>query len=65
MPLHVTANENLGMNTLVHGSLGEQRVTAKLRGWAQYRRGDTVGVQFTKMHFFDQTTTNAIRKEAK
>ena len=65
MPLQVTANENLGMNTLVHGSLGGQRVTAKLRGWAEYGSGDTVSVRFTRMHFFDQTTTNAIRKEAK
>ena len=66
-PLRVTANENLGMNTLVHGYLGgggENRVTAKLRGWANHKAGDTVNVRFTKMHFFDKETTRAIRKEA-
>ncbi len=64
--IHVATNENLGMNTLVHGDMGEgNRITAKLRGWANYRRGDNVNVHFTKMHFFDRETENAIRKEAK
>ena len=64
--IHVATNENLGMNTLVHGDMGEgNRITAKLRGWANYRRGDNVKVHFTKMHFFDRETENAIRKEAK
>ena len=60
--LSVSTNENLGMNTLVHGSLGAVRVTAKLRGWADYRSGDRVPVCFNKMHFFDKETTAAIRE---
>lgn len=64
--LKVTTNENLGMNTLVQGYMGEgNRVTAKLRGWTNYKNGDEVSVQFGKMHFFDKETTNAIRKGAK
>ena len=64
--IRVSTNENLGMNTLVHGSLGGgSHVTAKLRGWSQNKAGDLVPVHFKKMHFFDPETTNAIRKEAK
>ena len=60
----VFSNENLGMNTLVHGHMGEGlRVTAKLRGWAEYRPGDEVCVSFGRKHFFDKVTTNAIRGE--
>ena len=66
MAIRVSTNENLGMNTLVHGSLGGgSHVTAKLRGWSQNKTGDLVPVHFKKMHFFDPETTNAIRKEAK
>ena len=64
--LKVTTNENLGMNTLVQGYMGEgNRLTAKLRGWTNYKNGDEVSVQFGKMHFFDKETTNAIRKGGK
>lgn len=67
VPLAVFSNENLGMNTLVHGHLGgsksaEDKITAKLRGWCMYQPGDTVKVSFTRKHFFDKKTTNAIRK---
>lgn len=63
LPVRVFSNENLGMNTLVHGNIGEKgRITAKLRGWSNYRDGDTVMVKFGKKHFFDKETTNAIRK---
>ena len=66
MTINVSTNENLGMNTLVHGTIGEgNHITAKLRGWASYKHGDQVSVHFTKMHFFDPDTTNAIRKEGK
>ena len=66
MSINVSTNENLGMNTLVHGTIGEgNHITAKLRGWASYKHGDQVGVHFTKMHFFDPDTTKAIRKEGK
>ena len=62
----VFANENLGMSTLVHGRLMQKdgtecAITCKLRGWCDYKAGDTVKVQFVKRHFFDRETTNAIR----
>ena len=61
----VFSNENLGMNTLVHGRLNDGRnqlpITCKLRGWCDYKAGDHVLVQFEKRHFFDKETTNAIR----
>ncbi len=64
--VQVYSNENLGMNTLVHGRLGEAHsvdsaITCKLRGWCDYKAGDVVKVQFVKRHFFDKNTTNAIR----
>ena len=63
LKVNVFSNENLGMNTLVHGYLGgnAQAITCKLRGWCDYKRGDEVNVQFVKRHFFDKETTNAIR----
>ncbi len=64
--MDVSSNENLGMNTLVHGYLGNHlRVTAKLRGWRSYRSGDGAVISFRRMHFFDKETTNAIREEVK
>ena len=62
----VFSNENLGMNTLVHGRLGGDTaagaaITCKLRGWCDYKAGDHVQVRFEKRHFFDKETTNAIR----
>ena len=68
IPVDVTNNENLGMNTLVHGYVGGNRavrISAKLRGWANHKAGDAVMMHFKRMHFFDKTTTNAIRKEDK
>ncbi len=63
--LDVSANENLGMNTLVHGHIGGQRVSAKLRGWLEYKAGDAAEVKMTKLHFFDRQTTQAIRGEGR
>jgi len=62
----VFSNENLGMNTLVHGHVGQSntpanKITAKLRGWCGYKEGDTVNLSFTRKHFFDKETTNAIQ----
>ena len=60
----VVSNENLGMNTLVHGRLGgapDAAITCKLRGWFDYKPGDEVSVSFTKRHYFDKETTRAIR----
>ena len=65
LPVQVFSNENLGMNTLVHGHLGTARITAKLRGWKDYKEGDTVPVRFDRKHFFDKETTNAIGRERK
>ena len=62
IPVKVFSNENLGMNTLVHGHLpGGAAITCKLRGWCDYQAGDTVNVRFAKRHFFDRESTNAIR----
>ncbi len=61
MKLSVTLNENLGQTTLVHGTIGGHKATAKLREWANYKLGDEVGVSFDRVHFFDKETTNAIR----
>ncbi len=67
VPVEVVNNENLGMNTLVHGHIGNMKnnkITAKLRGWASYVSGDCLNVGFNNMHFFDKETTNAIRGES-
>ena len=65
--MKVTNNENLGMNTLVHGHIGADgkgaRVTCKLQGWCNYKAGDVVGISITRKHFFDKETTNAIKME--
>ena len=65
--LKVTTNENLGMNTLVHGHIGADgkgdKVTCKLAGWCDYKNGDVVGISITRKHFFDKETTNAIKVE--
>lgn len=63
LPVKVFSNENLGMNTLVHGHLGGERITAKLRGWKNYKENDVVEVSFDRKHFFDKETTNAIGRE--
>jgi len=60
----VTNNENLGMNTLVHGHIGEdgkgRPVTVKLPGWCTYKPGDVATLRCTRKHLFDKETTNAI-----
>ena len=65
--LKVQSNENLGMNTLVHGHIGREgqgsRVTCKLAGWCNYKPGEVVSISITKKHFFDKETTNAIKVE--
>ncbi len=63
--MKVVTNENLGMNTLVHGHIGAEgkgeRITCKLPGWCNYKPGDVVGISIVRKHFFDKETTNAIR----
>ena len=61
IPVKVFSNENLGYNTLVNGTAGKHKITCKFRDWCTYKQGDTVNVSFTKLHFFDKETTNAIR----
>ena len=61
MTLSVTLNENLGQTTLIHGTIGGHKATAKFREWSQYKPGDKVSVSFDRMHFFDKDTTKAIR----
>jgi len=61
LEMEVTLNENLGQNTLVHGKVGGHKVTAKVRDWCSYRKGDTARFSFNRVHFFDKETTNAIR----
>lgn len=57
----VFSNENLGQTTLVNGTVGKHKITCKFREWCTYGAGDKVNVSFTKKHFFDKETTNAIR----
>ena len=61
MKLSVTLNENLGQTTLVHGTIGGHKATAKFREWSSYKPGDEVLVSFDRKHFFDKDTTKAIR----
>ena len=68
--IKVTSNENLGMNTLVHGHIMNDgkiadKITGKLRGWSDYTNGDEAKVSFDRMHFFDKETTKRIVKEEK
>lgn len=52
----VTNNENLGMNTLVHGKIGDKVVVCKFAKWCNYKYGDEilVGAQQDKVHFFEK-----------
>ena len=64
----VFSNENLGMNTLVHGHILQEGkssvpITCKLRGWCDYKQDDTIRISFVKRHFFDKASGNAIRRE--
>ena len=67
--MKVINNENLGMNTLVHGHLGADgkgpKITCKLAGWCNYKVGDVASITVTRKHFFDKETTCAIKMEAK
>ena len=63
LPIEVMTNENLGINTLVHGYVCGIRglaVTAKLKGWKNYKNGDGIRLRIIRKHFFDQKTTQAI-----
>lgn len=56
----VTNNENLGMNTLVHGKIaGKKIVVCKFAEWCNYKFGDEIKLGFDseKMHFFEKPVT--------
>ena len=59
--LKVTNNENLGMNTLVHGKVGSKTVVCKFAEWCNYVLGDEMGIGFDPhmTHFFEQSVTDA------
>ena len=64
IPFRVDNNENLGMNTLVHGKVnGKKTVVCKFAEWCHYKYGDEISIGFEpdRMHFFDKETTKAIR----
>lgn len=64
VPFKVDNNENLGMNTLVHGKIaGTKIVVCKFAEWCNYKYGDEISIGFDPemMHFFDKDTTQAIR----
>ena len=64
IPVTVTNNENLGMNTLVYGNIGGPggiKVCAKLKGWVGHSHGDNIQIVIKRKHLFDKETTNAIR----
>ena len=64
--MNVFSNENLGMNTLVHGHIGQNnKISAKLRGWYDYKDGDNVNIAFSRKHFFDKETGVAIGRGQK
>ena len=54
--LSVTNNENLGMNTLVHGKVaGQKNIVCKFAEWSHYKFGDEIRIGFDaeKVHFFE------------
>lgn len=60
IPVSVFSNENLGQTTLVNGAVGNKKITCKFREWSNFKPGDEVMVSFTRKHFFDKKTTDAI-----
>jgi multiple sugar transport system ATP-binding protein len=64
--LDVTNNENLGMNTLVHGKVaGVKNVVCKFVEWCNYKPGDQVEIGFDSdmMHFFELPAKDENGKE--
>ena len=59
--LKVTNNENLGMNTLVHGKICDKKiVVCKFSEWCNYKNGDEIGIGFhpEMTHFFEPNKTS-------
>ena len=64
--LHITNNENLGMNTLVHGKVaGVKYIVCKFAEWCNYKAGDVIDIGFDPemMHFFELPTKDENGKE--
>ena len=60
----VQVGEDALVSECLRVPLTAEEITCKLRGWCDYKAGDTVPVSFVRKHFFDKETTNAIRGEA-
>ena len=63
--LTITNNENLGMNTLVHGKIGGVKiVVCKFAEWCNYKEGDEVNIGFDPemTHFFELPKTSVNEK---
>ena len=66
IPMSVFSNENLGMNTLVHGHIGSasgNKISAKFKGWCGYKQGDNIKISFGRKHFFDKDSGEAIGRK--
>ena len=64
--LHITNNENLGMNTLVHGKVGGvKNIVCKFAEWCLYKPGDEIEIGFDPemMHFFELPERDETGKE--
>ncbi len=64
LPVTISNNENLGMNTLAYGNIGGPngaKICAKLKGWVGHQHGDQLQFAIKRKHLFDKETTNAIR----
>ncbi len=64
--LQITNNENLGMNTLVHGKVGgKKNVVCKFAEWCDYKPKDEIDIGFdtTMTHFFELPTIDEQGKE--
>ncbi|MDE6597097.1 MAG: sn-glycerol-3-phosphate ABC transporter ATP-binding protein UgpC [Clostridia bacterium] len=64
--LHITNNENLGMNTLVHGKVGGvKNIVCKFAEWCLYKPGDEIEIGFdpAMMHFFELPERDETGKE--
>lgn len=64
--LHITNNENLGMNTLVHGKVGGvKNIVCKFAEWCNYVAGDEIEIGFDPemTHFFELPVKDENGKE--
>ena len=63
--LAIINNENLGMNTLVHGKIGGSKiVVCKFAEWCNYVEGDEIDIGFDPdmTHFFEHNKTEIKKK---